>query len=117
MERKLDVLCVGGLVCDFMIRPVPKDVLEKEISFMETVETNVGGDAANEAIVLAKLGSRVCLSSEIGDDGTARELRAVLDRNGAASGCLAVQSLGANTGVRSFDQVLSVAKTSPDWKE
>ena len=91
MERDLDVLCVGGLVCDFMIRPVPEDVFTREVSFMEEAESNVGGDAANESIVMAKLGNKVALSAEIGDDSTAKQLRDVFDRYGVNTDLLVVR--------------------------
>ncbi|MBR1758178.1 MAG: carbohydrate kinase family protein [Lachnospiraceae bacterium] len=91
MERDLDVLCVGGLVCDFMIRPVDAGVFTREVSYMEAAESNVGGDAANESIVMGKLANKVAISAEIGDDGTANELKAVFAKSGVNTDHLIVR--------------------------
>lgn len=74
MYQDLDILCVGGLVCDFMIKPVPTDFFDHEVGFIETIETNVGGDAANEAVIMAKLGMKVGLATEVGGDSTGQEM-------------------------------------------
>ena len=91
MARELDVLCVGGLVCDFMIRPVDAGVFTREVSYMDAAESNVGGDAANESIVMGKLGNRVAILAEIGDDGTANELRSVFAKAGVNTDHLVVR--------------------------
>ncbi|WP_343209734.1 sugar kinase [Anaerolentibacter hominis] len=82
MEKRFDVLCVGGLVCDFMIKPVPVDMFQKDACFIDTIETNVGGDAANESVVMSKLGMKVGLASEVGDDSTGKDVLAYLEKNG-----------------------------------
>ena len=73
-EKKYDLLCIGCMVCDFLLRPVPKDFYTYDTFIMDSMENNMGGDAANQSVIAAKLGGRVALVTETGADGTGREL-------------------------------------------
>ena len=64
----MNVLCVGLAVCDITLRPVPSDIFQKDICFIDKPETLIGGDAANVAVTLSKLGANAALCGYIGND-------------------------------------------------
>ena len=63
-----DVLCVGLVVGNTIVRPVPKVFEHGDTVQVESIETNIGGDAFNQASVLAALGRKTSLVSKAGDD-------------------------------------------------
>ena len=64
----MNVLCAGLAVCDIPLRPVPSNIFQKDICFIDKPETLIGGDAANVAIALRMLGANVALCGYIGSD-------------------------------------------------
>jgi sugar/nucleoside kinase (ribokinase family) len=66
MKKK--VFCVGLVVCDVPLRPVTKEIFEKDHGKIETPVWAAGGDAANAAAALARLGLDSSLCCLIGKD-------------------------------------------------
>ena len=62
------IVCLGVLVADVVAKPV--DALPKRgtLELIERMELHIGGNAANSAAVLAKLGLPVMLIGKVGDD-------------------------------------------------
>lgn len=53
-----DVVCVGFVNQDIVLKGIDKGALERDSTHAESTLTAVGGDAANQAVVLSKLGNR-----------------------------------------------------------
>lgn len=64
----MDVLCVGLMVCDIIIKPVDKNVFDVDSTLLETLKIASGGDSLNVAINMAKLGVCVGLVGKVGND-------------------------------------------------
>lgn len=64
----IDVLCVGASVVDIPLRPVDAGVFDRVSHPVDDISMQVGGDALNESIVLARLGARTGLVTAVGDD-------------------------------------------------
>ena len=86
MSKKYDILCVGGLIQDFLVQPIPTDLFDKDAVHVDSMKFNVGGDAANESTIMAKLGAKVILGTEAGDDETGRGLIRYMESQGVDCG-------------------------------
>lgn len=64
----MKILCVGMMVCDTVISPVPNDILSRDSAVIEPPVMSCGGDALNTAIGLAKLSCDVTMCGKIGMD-------------------------------------------------
>ena len=64
------ILCIGMLVCDILIRPVPDDILRRDSVGIHRPITSCGGDALNVAMGLSKLGADVMISGRIAHDSS-----------------------------------------------
>ncbi|MBR1758174.1 MAG: carbohydrate kinase family protein [Lachnospiraceae bacterium] len=80
--KDLDVLCVGGIVCDLLLSPVGKFIFDQDKTELELLEQKLGGDAANEAIIFGRYGMKVGLAGEMGDDMTGRGLMNYMHESG-----------------------------------
>jgi len=70
----MKVLCVGMMVCDVLISPVPADIMKKDSIKINKPVLACGGDALNVAISLSKLGLKVSVAGRIGNDSNGRFL-------------------------------------------
>lgn len=61
------ILCSGSIVYDTLVRPVQQPQWGTT-TLVDTIESHAGGNGANTAIALAKLGTPVCLLGAVGDD-------------------------------------------------
>jgi len=68
MEKYADFIIVGAAILDVLVQPVAKDVFLTGSVPAEHIVMNTGGDALNEAGVLANLGAAVRLVGKIGKD-------------------------------------------------
>lgn len=82
MHKKYDALCVGMALVNFPVFPVGPDLFEKDVYPVQKIQTLPGGDAANQAIVLSKLGNRVALISKYGEDTFGQSLLSMLREMG-----------------------------------
>jgi len=64
----VDVVCVGLSVVNFMVHPVDESIFSRDVTVVSPISMLQGGDAANQAIVLSKLGNKVALCSRRGTD-------------------------------------------------
>lgn len=64
----MKVLCVGMMVCDILLSPVPEDIMSLDCVGINKPVLSSGGDALNVAISLAKLGLDVSLTGRVGAD-------------------------------------------------
>jgi len=67
MERNV-IQIVGAAILDVLVRPADPDVFRSGSSSADEIRVSVGGDAANEAAVLARLGKSIRLDTTIGCD-------------------------------------------------
>jgi len=65
---RLKVVCVGLVVCDVLLRPVPGDIMSQDACRVSRPVMAKGGDAANVAVALSKLGARASLAGFVGAD-------------------------------------------------
>jgi len=73
------VLCAGALVLDTLVRPFD-DIRWGTTTFVESIETRVGGSAANTARALGLLGVAVRVTAFLGKDQAASTIRSELSR-------------------------------------
>ena len=81
MERA-DVLLIGAAIADVLLRPVDERVFALGSCPVDSIRMDVGGDALNEATVLARLGHAPLLATVLGADGVADFILAHCRREG-----------------------------------
>ncbi len=69
---KKRILCIGMMVCDTLISPVPADILSLDSVRIDKPIICCGGDALNAAIGLAKLGAQASIIGRIAEDANGR---------------------------------------------
>lgn len=62
------MLCIGMMVCDTLLFPVPSNILSLDSVKIDRPSVCCGGDALNVAIGLAKLGNTVSIAGRIAKD-------------------------------------------------
>ena len=88
-----DVLCVGLISVDVLMHgTVPAVEPGGHTSFVDDIGLSVGGDAANQAIALAKLGHSVGLMALVGDDLAGDLAVRTVERHGVDTSRIAVSS-------------------------
>ena len=71
---KLSILCVGEMVADIVVRPVPAmDTLPDSVT-VEQIEIVNGGDALNTAVGLGRMGYEVAFIGRAGNDEFGRKV-------------------------------------------
>jgi sugar/nucleoside kinase (ribokinase family) len=78
----MKVLCVGMMVCDILISPVPCEIMKKDSIKINQPVLASGGDALNVAISLSKLGLKVSIARRVGNDTNGRFLLSECEKNG-----------------------------------
>ncbi len=73
----LDVLCVGQLAADILVRPVDRVDFGVDTVRVEGIDIRNGGDCLNVALGLRKLGASVAFSGLVGEDQLGEYLRGV----------------------------------------
>ena len=68
MEKECDVLCIGLIVANLLVKPVNKSVFDVDVTMVNEIDILTGGDAMNEAAIFSKLGNRVGLVGKVGND-------------------------------------------------
>lgn len=67
MDR-FDVVCIGVVLIDLPLGPLDEGIFHKETTMVPRIGLTTGGDAFNEAVILARLGKRPALMGHIGMD-------------------------------------------------
>ena len=70
-ERRCDAVIIGAAIADILLRPVDETVFSTGSCAVDSIRMSVGGDALNEATVLARLGHAPMLATKLGRDGVA----------------------------------------------
>lgn len=81
-NRDIDVLCTGLALVNFPIHPIDESVFQNDINQVSPISLMPGGDAANQAIVISRMGAKVALASVIGRDGFGDMLLQMLQEHG-----------------------------------
>ena len=83
---KTDVMCIGISCADVLIQGADLSTpFESESKPAENVSIYVGGDAANQAIILSRMGVSVKLVTGIGKDPVGRLIRNIFDEAGVGT--------------------------------
>ncbi|MDY5845051.1 MAG: carbohydrate kinase family protein [Bariatricus sp.] len=84
MERidKERIVIIGASILDVLVRPADRNVFETGSSPAEDISISFGGDALNEATVLAALGKKVQLQTLLGNDTEAKMIRDHCEKSG-----------------------------------
>lgn len=93
-----DSIIIGAAIVDIPLSPVTPDIFTAHSTPLERIAMGLGGDAANEALVLARLGHAPALVSVVGDDATGDYVRRTLARAGVDTRAVAVRP-GLDTGI------------------
>ena len=93
-----DSIIIGAAIVDVPLSPVTPDILTAHSTPLERIAMGLGGDAANEALVLARLGHSSALVSVVGDDAPGDFVRRTLSRSGVDVSALAVRE-GLDTSI------------------
>lgn len=66
-SKKYDVICIGQAVQDILLQNIPKDIFlsETDTHQVDSLIITAGGDAVNEAVVLARLGDRASIVARL----------------------------------------------------
>lgn len=81
----MSVLCIGSAVIDITAHPVEANVIWKEKQRISDIRILPGGDAVNQSIHLAALGSDVYLCGCVGDDQNGQLLEDALRNRGVGT--------------------------------
>ena len=93
-----DCIIIGAAIADIPLAPVTPAVFEAGSTPLERIAMGVGGDAANESLVLARLGHAPALISVVGDDAPGDYALRTLARAGVDVGRV-VREDGLDTGI------------------
>ena len=93
-----DSIIIGAAIVDIPISPVRADLLDAPSTPVERIAMRVGGDAANEALVLARLGHAPALVSVVGRDAPGDFVLQALAAAGVDTACVRRKE-GLDTGV------------------
>ena len=74
----MNVLCIGSAVMDITGHPVPDSSLWQEKQRISSIRISPGGDAVNQSIYLAMLGSKPALAACVGTDTNGMVLKNIL---------------------------------------
>ena len=77
-----EIIMIGAAIVDVIARPVSSEVFETASNPMEDICMTTGGDALNEAILLAKMGKDVRLETIIGEDDAGKLVKAKCEEHG-----------------------------------
>ena len=77
-----EVTCIGQALVDCITRGIRKEDAPKKIHRAESITLSIGGDAVNEATVLARLGHRVKLVCGLGQDLAGQLILDHVEKNG-----------------------------------
>jgi len=63
-----DVVCIGVVLMDLPLGPLDEQIFHEETTMVSNISLTTGGDAFNEAVILARLGKKPALMGQIGMD-------------------------------------------------
>ena len=75
-----EIICVGQALVDCLFRG-----WDRKSQIAEAISLQLGGDAFNKAIMMARLGHSVCLRAGVGDDFAGHALLAAAEKEGVST--------------------------------
>lgn len=81
-KTNIDVVCAGLCVVNFPIFPADESIFTRDVNPVSPITLLPGGDAANQAVVLSKMGFKTAILSRRGDDDFGKILLQLLYRYG-----------------------------------
>lgn len=78
----MSILCVGEMVADIVVRPVPVDVQHCDSTIVDEISIVNGGDALNTSVGLGKLGYDVTFIGKAGRDAFGRMIVDIAEKAG-----------------------------------
>jgi len=93
-----DSIIIGAAIVDIPLAPVSPEIFSVHSTPLQRIAMGLGGDAANEALVLARLRHAPALVSVVGDDAPGDFVRRTLARAGVDTSAVAVRP-GLDTGI------------------
>ncbi len=93
-----DAIIIGGAIVDIPLAPVSREVFDTPSTPLERIAMQIGGDAANEALVLARLGHAPALVSVIGRDAPGDFVLRTMAEAGVDTGSVSRRA-GLDTGI------------------
>lgn len=82
MKKKYDVVSVGLQCIDIVSSRVGNDILQRDLTIVDSVQLGLGGDALNQAVVLSRLGARAAVMGVVGNDSLGDVLLDALAKKG-----------------------------------
>ena len=86
MEKHFDLICIGMALVDSIIRGFDPEPVSASGFRAESGSLNVGGEAVNEAVAAAKLGTKTGIVCALGEDDAGDMVEAALRRCGVDTG-------------------------------
>ena len=80
-----DITIIGAAILDVLAQPISKENLSGRSCPADQVTLTPGGDAANEAVTLARLGKAVNLITKLGGDLSGQLLLKYFQENGVST--------------------------------
>ena len=93
--KNTDVICIGSAVLDITAFPVADQKKWKEKQRISNIRTDIGGDAANQAVRLTDLGLRAGLFTLTGDDPNGQIMKSLLEKRGVLMEYMSVRKNSA----------------------
>ncbi len=82
MTQTPGVLCCGNIVFDTLVRPAPNETHWHTSLWVDSIEQQIGGNGANTAIAVARLGVPARLAGRVGKDANGERVLAILRESG-----------------------------------
>lgn len=93
-----EVLCIGIIVGDFLVKPVERMPERGKLTLVETTELHIGGCATNTGICLQKMGIPVSLMGKVGNDNLGKFIINKLREEGINTDCIRISSKFTTSG-------------------
>lgn len=90
--KKYDIVTVGQMVFDVVFKPVDRKPKPGECLVLDALDFHTGGCTLNTSVVLAKLGVRIVLIGQIGNDMAGRYLAGECRRLGIGAAGIKVRN-------------------------
>lgn len=97
-KKHKKITVIGNAVIDILTRPVSPLVFEKGSHPVEQIKLSYGGDALNEAVLLARFGRQTELRSRLGQDEAGQHILEYLRRNRVDTTYM-ISEAGADTSI------------------
>lgn len=82
MEKEFDIVAIGTMAYDMILRTVDESVFTRDTTLLESVGVSSGGGAMTQAVVAQRLGCKTALVGKVCRDAFSSYLLQVLDEAG-----------------------------------